>query len=704
MTQPAMSIDYLQLFLCSTAVAATLTVLLLVKSILSFTRTGPSIRDEILQRYGSYTVYALARLGVFAFLLMLWMGLIGTIPGLAVTLLLHVQPGCTVLGMAALASVAAITALQFCKHLLLIPTSIMMNSHYSMQRFIGLHRRLSVSRLRWAELTILVALLASAVLVYAALDDAVTSKLGFIVFMAVLALPYLLSATPGTSGLFTPKARAGKRMNLLMIGSDTLRADHIGARHKQQPLTPFIDTLTAKGTLFSNCLVSIARTAPALVSIFTGTLPNTNGIKLNYIADDKTRITQPGLASILAKHGYATAAVTDWAGSDLAKFPLGFQHYDGPPDQWNLKFLIRQGPKDLRLLLSLFTHNPLGRRILPEIYYLAGKPMTKLLGNGVRARLNHHARSGEPFFLNAFLSTTHPPFGSEYPYYQYFADPKYRGESIFGMSRLTDPIEIIRSQKQPREAFDLDQVLDLYKGCVRNFDDEVRRIMAHLRKTGLDRNTLVVIYSDHGMEFFENDTWGQGNSIRGKASNRIPLLIIDPRNPEPRTSKQLVRAIDIMPTLLDLLGLEAPETVEGTSLKPLMDGGTLPDLVGFCETGLWLATPPGQHPEHIRYPELLELLEIPDMRTGTLALHKEYRAVVEAARDRMTEMGAWRLLQTPLNDQLLSELYDLDSDPGCTKDVSEANIAVAHSLARLLPPLDCRAGTPGAASRRGQIQ
>jgi hypothetical protein len=96
MTQPPMSIDYLQLFQCSAAVAGVLSVLLLVKSILSFTRTGPSIRDEILHRYGPYTVYALARLGVFAFLLMLWMGLIGTIPGLALTVLLHAQPGCTV--------------------------------------------------------------------------------------------------------------------------------------------------------------------------------------------------------------------------------------------------------------------------------------------------------------------------------------------------------------------------------------------------------------------------------------------------------------------------------------------------------------------------------------------------------------------------------------------------------------------------------
>lgn len=686
MMAAGMGIDYLQLIGCAATVAGVLTVLLLLKSIVSFTRTGPAIREEVRRRYGRYTIFALARLGAFAFLFLLWMGLIGTLPALACGLAMQSPPNVIALNLAALGGIAAITALQFCRHLLLIPSCIMMNSNYSMQRFIGLHRLLTVSRLRWLSV-LLLALLAVAVLeTYRALDTA--SGAIFLLFAAVLALPYLLAIAPSAQMLFTPKTRGDGRMNLLMIGSDTLRADHIGARHKQQPLTPFIDTLCARGTLFGNCLTSIARTAPSLVSIFTGTLPNTNGIKTNYIADAQTRITQQGLATVLARHGYATGAITDWAGSDLAKFPLGFQHYDGPPDQWNLKFLIRQGPKDLRLFLSLFVHNRVGKWILPEIHFLAGKPMTTLLGKTTRARLNHHARRKEPFFLNVFLSTTHPPFGSEYPYYQYFADADYQGESLFGMSRLTDPVEIIRSQKEPREAFDLDQVLDLYKGCVRNFDDEVRKIVQHLRKTGLDRNTLLVIYSDHGMEFFENDTWGQGNSIRGQASNRIPLLIVDPRRPAPAVCRQLVRATDIMPTVLELLGTRAPEALDGVSLAPLMDGNTLPDLPGFCETGLWLATPPGQEVEHIRYPELLEVLDIPCTRSGTLALRPEYIPAVEAGRDRMLEMGEWRLLRIAMEGGPKYELYHLPSDPGCTTDVSDAH---PELLTMLVNRLNCMA-------------
>lgn len=688
-----MAIDYLHLLCACASVAATLTLLLLAKSIVSFTQTGPEIRDEIRRHYAYYTVFALARLSLFAFLILLWMALLGTIPGLAIAALAQERPSTGLLVLAALAGIGVVTALQFCKHLRLIPSSIMMNSNYSMQRFIGLHRHLSVSGLRWFELGVLLVLAIAATEIISILGTG--EQAPFIALCLALAVPYLVNILPLPGALFPRQSAGQQRMNVLMIGSDTLRADHVGARHKQQPLTPFIDTLATHGALFSNCVTSIARTAPSLVSIFTGTWPNTNGIKTNYVASDHTALAQQGLGQILADNGYVTAAITDWSGSDLNKFPLGFREYAGPPDQWNIKFLIRQGPKDMRLFLSLFTHNRLGKTLLPEIYYLAGKPMSKPLGQLARAWLSRFGAGEKPFFLNLFLSTTHPPFGSEYPYYQFFTDPGYYGESAFGMSRLTDPVDIIRSQKEPREAFDLDQVMDLYKGCVRNFDDEVRKLVNHLRKTGLDRNTIVVIYSDHGMEFFENNTWGQGNSIHGNASNRIPLLIVDPRAQQPFSSASLVRAVDITPTLLDKLGIEAPQGIDGVSLQPMIDGAPFPDLPGFCETGLWLATPPGQDPHHIRYPELLEVLDVPCKRSGTLAIRDEYKGVVEAARDRMFEVGEWRLIRIALNDTPAHELYHLPSDPNCTMNRAEEKPDIVAALTDMMR--DCtqpRAMTP----------
>ena len=150
--------------------------------------------------------------------------------------------------------------------------------------------------------------------------------------------------------------------------------------------------------------------------------------------------------------------MADWSGVDLGKFALVLEQKEIPNDQWNIKYLIRQGPKDLRLFLSLFTHNRLGRVFLPEISYLGGAPLTSQLGTRARSLVSRLADSGEPFFLNVFFSTTHPPFASEWPWYNRFSDRDYGGESKFAMARLTDPFEIIRRQGMPKEEFDLNHV------------------------------------------------------------------------------------------------------------------------------------------------------------------------------------------------------------------------------------------------------
>ena len=308
-----------------------------------------------------------------------------------------------------------------------------------------------------------------------------------------------------------------------------------------------------QGVLFKNCYVPCARTAPSLVSMLTGTWPHTHGIRDNFIADTEVRLNVSALPQLLKPLGYRTAAVSDWCGSDMGKFAFGFDYADLPEDQWNLKYLIRQGPKDLRLFVSLFTHNRLGRLLLPELYYLGGVPLTSQMGRRARRLVSRLAASPQPFFLNVFYSTTHPPFASEWPWYTRFADPAYAGESKFAMSKLTDPFEIIRRQGAPKEEFDLDQIIDLYDGCVAQFDDEVGRMLEHLEACGLAQNTIVVVYSDHGMEFFEHDTWGQGNSAVGDFSPRVPLVIRDPRKPAGGDETPWFAA-SIWPHLLELAG------------------------------------------------------------------------------------------------------------------------------------------------------
>jgi arylsulfatase A-like enzyme/GT2 family glycosyltransferase len=669
---------------------------LLLGSLLTFSRTGPNLRAEILSHYRLYTVFALLRLTFWAWLLLTLMGGVGVLVYSAAVVLGHFTSsfgGCLV---AAGIAMAVMLALQFCRHLLLLPASICASLNILPSRLYVLWRLLTPRRLAIA--TYLLIIVTAATVGLAGLQLATALRFAEVLALWGIAAAYIglvlwaiWEREPDSAGI---PDRDGPP-NILMVGSDTLRADRLGGFGYRRALTPRVDELGRRGTTFTQCFVPCARTAPSLLSLLTGTWPHRHGIRDNFVADDETRLPVEALPAILRRRGYATAAVSDWCGGDLKKFKLGFEFLDLPNDQWNIKYFIRQGPKNLRLILSLFTHNRFGKMFLPELYYLAGIPLTRDVGLRGRQVLAALGRTGKPFFLNLFFSSTHPPFGSEYPHYTLFSDPCYRGESKFVMARLTDPLEIIRRQGQPKEEFDLDQILDLYDGCVKSFDDEVGRTLDFLAKSGLERNTIIVIYSDHGMEFFEHETWGQGNSAISDFSPKVPLIIAGPGCVSGQRVDAIVRSIDIMPTLLEHAGIAPPPQIDGVSLQSVLQGGPVPDLAAFNETGIWIADVPGMPATHLKYPNLLDLLEIPNRESGTLAIKQEYQEIVVRAKDRMIRQGQWKLVYQPLADGPLLRLYNVHADPGCVHDVADAEPEVT---ARLWVALQTWMGAAGSAA------
>jgi arylsulfatase A-like enzyme/glycosyltransferase involved in cell wall biosynthesis len=604
------------------------TVALLAKSLTDFSQTGPRIRVEILTHYRRYGLFAMTRLGLWAFALMLFTGGGGVLVYYALNVSLGGAWSAWLAALAAALGILGASGLQFIRKLRFNPGLLIASMHYRMSRLYPLWRWLTPARIRQIQAALGLAL---GVLLIAATWQLARQNLAaelIALWAAVLFYAGLVAWSgwlPEAGVTRTAVRPRDDAPNILLIGSDTLRADRLGALGYHRALTPHIDALAGQGVLFANCYVPCARTAPSLVSMLTGTWPHTHGIRDNFVADEHTRLKVDALPQLLKTQGYRTAALSDWCGGDMGKFSLGFDHTDLPEDQWNLKYLIRQGPKDLRLFISLFTHNRMGRLFLPELYYLGGVPLTTQIGRRARRLVSRLAKSAQPFFLNVFYSTTHPPFASEWPWYTRFADPAYAGGSKFAMAKLTDPFEIIRRQGAPKEEFDLDQIIDLYDGCVAQFDDEVGKMLRHLEACGLADNTIVVVYSDHGMEFFEHDTWGQGNSAVGDFSPRIPLLIRDPRQPARGKVDQVVRSIDLAPTLLELVGAAPAAGMEGVSLIACFtQNETCPQSDAFNETGIWIADIPGLPDEHLRYPDLLELMEVPNHESGTLAIKPEY--------------------------------------------------------------------------------
>lgn len=665
-------------------VAGAGTAALLAKSLLDFSQTGPRIHEEVLTHYRRYTLFALARLSMWAFGLMLFMGGAGVLIYFMLGTALGASWSAGIAVAAAIFGVLGGFALQFIRKLRFNPGLLVASMHYRMSRLHWLWHWMGPTRIALMQSLLMGAI--GLLFVAASIQLARENRISDLLALWAATLFFTGSITWAA---WQPQAQAPRKIphrapnappNILMIGSDTLRADRLGAQGYHRALSPNIDQLAASGALFTNCYVPCARTAPSLVSMLTGTWPHTHGIRDNFVADADTRLKVDALPQLLKPLGYRSATLSDWCGGDMGKLSFGFDYTDLPEDQWNLKYLIRQGPKDLRLFVSLFTHNRLGRLLLPELYYLGGVPLTEPMGRRARRLVSRLAESTQPFFLNVFYSTTHPPFASEWPWYTRFADPAYAGESKFAMARLTDPFEIIRRQGAPKEEFDLDQIIDLYDGCVAEFDDEVGKMLHHLDVCGLAKNTLVIVYSDHGMEFFEHDTWGQGNSAVGEASPRIPLVIRDPRRPPQGVINKVVRSIDLVPTLLELVGAPVPSGIDGVSLASCQDNTSCPELDAYNETGIWVTDIPGLPDTHLRYPNLLELLEVPNRETGTLAIKPQFQDAILDAKDRMIRRGRWKLVYQPLENGALVRLFDLETDPECRSDVSANHPAIQRAL------------------------
>jgi arylsulfatase A-like enzyme len=183
------------------------------------------------------------------------------------------------------------------------------------------------------------------------------------------------------------------------------------------------------------------------------------------------------------------------------------------------------------------------------------------------------------------------------------------------------------------------------------------------------------------MEFFEHDTWGQGNSAVGEASPRIPLVIRDPSLPAKGRIDDVVRTIDLAPTLLELCGHPTTSNMDGVSLVSCMGPDhACQELDAFNETGIWMADIPGLPETHLRYPNLLELIEVPNRSSGTLAIKPEYYETIFASKDRMIRRGRWKLVYQPLSDGHLLQLFDAVEDPMCKLNLIDQHPDIATML------------------------
>jgi arylsulfatase A-like enzyme len=454
-----------------------------------------------------------------------------------------------------------------------------------------------------------------------------------------------------------------KRMNVIIIGSDSLRGDKLGyAGYRPRRtdgaaaagVSPNIDALAKRSVNMSNCLTPIASTLESGTSLMSSQYPHTHGFRQMYPNEETVNATKASItpiAEILRKDGYDTAAIGDWCAGYYEMMPLGFEHisvstYD------NFKIYMSQAVVLAHFVIPLYFDHEIGYEIFPRLGSFAQFVTPRVVTNRVTQRLNEVSKTDEPFFWHVFYSCNHLPYRNPEPYSSMFTDPDYKGPNKNGVAFDIDEFiggTDLENKWKALPDKEIQQIRDLYDGCTRQFDDNVGEILKALEKCGLADNTIVIITADHGDNLYEEGvTLGHGLTFNGGLqANHIPLLVKLP-NAEARTIPEQVRLIDILPTLADLLEVEKPSSWEGQSFSKWLDGSETPKSRAFYgETGFPFIQFRVKGIERPKLPPMDEMTHIDEAFDYKFVLKNDLEPSLIAAKQRCLATEKWKLICTP---------------------------------------------------------
>jgi arylsulfatase A-like enzyme/Tfp pilus assembly protein PilF len=298
-------------------------------------------------------------------------------------------------------------------------------------------------------------------------------------------------------------------VNVLLVTFDTTRADFLGCYGKASARTPNLDRLAAEGTLFLNAMTAIPITLPSHSTIFTGTYPIAHGVRDNSLfrlPDSRTT-----LAEILKARGHATGAA-------IGGFPLvrssgiaqGFDFYDD----------------HVTIALEDYKGDPVER---PQQFFFDERPAPRV-NDAILPWLRAHARS--PFFAWVHYWDPHHPHIPPAPFNELYAQDLYQGEIAFA-------------------------------------DQSLGVLLDELKAQGVYDKTIIVISADHGEGRGEHNE-DTHSMLAYNTTLHDPLIMRIPGEPAGRRVPTRVGTVDILPTVLDFLGIPVPAGVQGRSLRSVM--------------------------------------------------------------------------------------------------------------------------------------
>ena len=484
--------------------------------------------------------------------------------------------------------------------------------------------------------------------------------------LIAIALLAAVARTSSNKGDRIANAAPSDQPNVLILAAESLRADRLTPR-----VAPRLSALADRGTRFERAYVSSARAFPSWVSILTGQHAHHHGIRSAFPRWDERAHDFDALPSRFARSGYRTAVVSDRAGDLFSRVDLGFGLVRAPVLDARQLVRARALGRSVPLFPALYTR--LGRRAFPTLAEASAATDPDLVADDAIAAIDR--LRGNPFFVTVVFSASGAPYSAPSPYYDRYTRAAYRGRFKYEGSASAG------SGAAP-DADDIAQIRGLYDGAVASVDDAAGKVLDALTKRGLDGHTIVIVTSDHGETLFENGRGlGHGEHLFGDEATHVPLVVFDPRRPEPRRERLIARDVDLAPTLYELTGVVAPADLDGRSLAPSLRGEALEPALAYAESDVSTGEVSSLSAD-LRIPTkpLAELTEVDAAHGDEIVLGRDALATSLVARHRMVKDDRWKLVYVPTRTRVLYMLFDTERDPGETRDVAADHPA---ELARL---------------------
>ena len=392
---------------------------------------------------------------------------------------------------------------------------------------------------------------------------------------------------------------------VLFITADQWRGGALSLLGHPAARTPNLDRLARDGVTFTQHYTVATPCGPARASLLTGLYPFLhrsirNGAPLDRRHSNIAQeVRKAGFDPVLFGYTDSSADPADMAPADprlksyegvLPGFRLEASLNEVCLTGW-LSELARKGYDIPERHMDIYRH-PGTPRVLDRFdrgpaRYTAEDSDTAYIGGKVMDYLR--LRRKQDWFIHAVFLRPHPPLIAPAPYHALIEAanvPAPVRNPDRDQERAVHPYLDAWLKQQANPAYfesqvnvqtlpeaDLAEMRAVYYGLIAEVDAEVGRLLDHLEKTGELDQTLIVFTSDHGEMLGDHWCWGKGGWF--DAANHIPLIVRDPRAPKAARGRRIdafTESVDLMPTLLDWLGLETPHEANGHSLAPWLAG------------------------------------------------------------------------------------------------------------------------------------